>query len=469
MVEEDKRYNQSLIQKEERPLVELPALLLIGIVFFSFLLGISLLILPWYLVVLLFLGLALVVAIGLNPFISIPLYLIGAYLRPMAFVPELVRFQLPVIAAVFVVLTWIFHIIIYRDFRPVRTKQWIALGGFSIVLLGSSVFHWDTSYFSFLDIVKMLILYFLVANLVKTKEQVKVIVFFLLLLGLITSIYAGYQQAHGLGERLGGGVVRVTGFEGDPNYLALDIVLLIPFVLGLFINSRSVILRGILFVLLILFAFTVVITFSRAGFLGMILVLVLGLWKFTGIDKRFAQVIIIGIIILILIPFVPLEYLERVKSIVNLEEVSIRGRLDGMIVGFWIMKDHPFLGIGLDRWVWGYLERAITSPYVQTKFSWFPHNVFVEVGSQLGALGLLFFLFLIAYIFKDLRIAEHNFFKKKRSFLLFMTKALRMSMTGFLVSALFVAAIHLKLFWILGGFSIALKQLSMTIDMEDET
>lgn len=457
-----RRREDYLKYEEERPLLELPALIFLAATVVCLIIAMTLLFLPWYLAVGIFFAMAVMIGIILNPFIAIPLYLVGAYVQPMAFFPELAQYQLPVIAAFGILLIWMFHIIIYRDFKMPKSNQVKCLLVFVVILVFSSITGWEYNSFSFLDMAKVIVLYFLVANLVKTKNQVKNILFFSLLLGSMTAVFGIYQQMHGLGGAFGGGVTRALGFEGNPNHLAIDMVLLVPIILGLLRNSGNFILKGLFLFLCGLFVITVILTYSRAGAIGLAVVLLLATWKFFKLSKKIAYFLTGLAVMLMVLPYVPEVYIERVMSIANLQDVSITGRLDGWIVGFCIMLDHPFLGVGLGRWAQIYWEKAITLPAVATKFSYWPHNIFIETGAELGIVALISFLMLLFYVFKDLNFSKKIFLEKNENFLSTVAETLEIGLIGFLCCAFFAAALHLKLVWMLIGFSVSLKQLATT-------
>lgn len=456
------RDGEYLKYEEEKPLLELPALIFLAATGLCLIIAMMLLFLPWYLAAGIFFAIAITIGIILNPFIAIPLYLVGAYVQPMAFFPELAQYQLPVIAAFGILLIWMFHIMIYRDFKIPKSNQVKCLLVFVGILVFSSITNWEYNSFSFLDMAKVIVLYFLVSNLVKTKTQVKNILFFSLLLGSMTALFGIYQQMHGLGGTFGGGVTRALGFEGNPNHLAIDMVLLIPIVLGLLRNNGNFISRGLFLVLCGLFVITVILTYSRAGVFGLAIVLLLAVWKFLKMSKKIAYFLIGLTVTLMALPYVPVVYIERVMSIANLQDVSIVGRLDGLIVGFWMMLEHPFLGVGLGRWAYAYWEKAITLPAVATKLSYWPHNIFIEVGAELGVLALISFLLLLFFVFKDLNFSKKIFLEKRETLLSTVAETLEIGLIGFLCCAFFAAAVHLKLVWMLMGFSVSLKQLAMT-------
>ena len=466
-----KTYNydkELIVSPEEKPLIEFPALMWIFVVFSCLCLALSLLFLPLYMGLIAVVGIALAIGIFFNPFISVPLYLAGAYIRPMTFAPQLVKYQLPVIGAFAVLLAWLFHIMIYRDFKMPQSKQLKFLLLFAIIAVFSSTAHWQETSFMFLDLAKVLILYFLVANLVKTKRHVMIMLFFLLTLGAIVALYGVYQHIHGIGQVIKGGILRIGSFEGNPNYLAMDLVILIPMVLGLFLNGRSVFTKTLLLSLFFLFLGTIMLTYSRAGLLGLGVVLFLCVWKFFKGKQKISYLFLLLAILMIILPYLPVSYIERAKSMTDLTEGRIGTRIEGFIVGSLLIKDHPFIGVGLGRLPFAYWQKAIMLPDIERKFAWLPHNIFMEVGTELGAFALIFFLILLFYIFRDLIEAVKIFKNNNEELLAMFTQTLTIGLFGFLACASFAAAVRLKLFWILGGFSIALRQLAIEYKKKNE-
>ena len=455
------------IYLEEKPIIEFSTLTFLLVCIISLIFAAALLFLPWYITLIFFIGSVLIIAIFLNPFIGIPLFLIAAFVRPLAFMPQLAQYQIPVIAASGILIAWFFHIMVHRDFKMPQTKQLFFYFMFLVILIGSSLVHWEETKFMFLELIKVLILYFLCASLVKTRRHIFIIIFLMIGLGVLTAGYAVYQQMHGLGQQLGGGIIRVTGFEGDPNYLAMDLIILIPLVLSLFLITRSMFIKITLFLVFLLFLGAIGLSFSRAGALGSLAVLFVCGWKFFAGTKKVQYLLLLISIILVTLPYLPVKYVERIKSIVDLSEISIKGRLDGFIVGVLLMKDHPFIGVGIGRWFFEYWQKAIMIPGIETKFSWFPHNIFIEVGSQIGIIALISFLLLIIYIFQDLIFARRIVKEIKTEHMLAtIIQAIQISIFGFIICASFVAAVNLKLFWILAGLSVALKQLALKFEVK---
>ena len=119
---------------EERPLIEFSGLVTFFIIFFSLAFGVSFLFLPWYVVLVLFTGFAITIGIVFNPFIGVLLFLVTTYVHVMAFAPvELIKSQPAVMAGGIVLLAWLFHLIIYKDFKLPRSPQFLCVIGLTLM------------------------------------------------------------------------------------------------------------------------------------------------------------------------------------------------------------------------------------------------------------------------------------------------------------------------------------------------
>ena len=455
--------NIEIQREEEKPLIELPALIKIVIIFAALCLGLSLLVLPWFIPPILFISLCFFLGIIVDPFIGIILFLLSAYFHPLALASaQLVQYQPATIAAFFIFFAWGFHIIVFRDFKLPKTSQLMYWFGFLAISLATAFLHWEDSRYFFLELLKVLMLYFLIINLVKTKSHFLTVIYLILALTFISAVFGIFQQIRGIGEVVSASdeMVRAGSFENNPNYFAMNLVLLVPLVVAFIQNRRNWIWKGVFLFLLSVFLISIIFTFSRAGLLGLSVVLVLSAWKFFGKQKRVLSVFVMIAIFLTAILFVPESYIERIKTISNLQEFSIKGRIDGFLVGSEIMLQHPILGVGMGRWRYEYWPIAFSMPDIKTKVSTTPHNVFIETGAEIGIIALIFFLLLLLGAFRDLRKARNTFLNMDVPAFVIITDSLSIGLVGFLFCALFAAAIYLKIFWIILGLTVVLKNLA---------
>ncbi|MDD5072260.1 MAG: O-antigen ligase family protein [Candidatus Omnitrophica bacterium] len=457
------------ILSEERPLVELPALLKILLVLVFFLLGISLLIFPSYIVLALFFGVVTAIGILFNPFIGAILFVAAAYLHPIQLMPELKYSNLTTAFGFIIFLVWAFHILIYRDFKVPKSRQIPYFIGFAIIATVSSALRWEESSFYYVDLLKVFILYFLISNLTKTKKQISIIVIVMLILGFLGSILAVYQYTHGLGLKMSGGILRVTGFSDNPNDFGLSLLLLISFSVGLVMKSGKSALKITGALLVCAYLLGILISFSRAVYLGLPVVLIVSVWKFINKGKRFLTVIITLMLFTVVLLFLPQQFWNRINSIVMTgADPSIWSRLDGDIVGLKMMAANPVIGVGIGRWKQEYWPIAYASPLIRTKSSTVPHNLFIEAGAETGITGLILFSLLIFLALRESQQSIRIFEKSKNTLLSVYSQSASISLVGFLISSMFISALHVKFVWIILGFIIALRNIASKIESEDQ-
>lgn len=447
---------------EEKPIIELPTLLGIFLVILSLGLGFSLLIFPSHIILALFFGVVFAISILFSPFIGAILFIAAAYLHPIQLMPELRHSNFTTALAFIIFLVWAFHILIYRDFSIPKSRQSLYFLGFVFIATVSSLVRWEESAFHYVDLLKVFILYFLISNLTKTKKHIFIIVITLLVLGLMASLMAIYQCSHGLGIRMSGGILRVTGFSNNPNDFGLSLLLLIPFAFALVIKNNRFTVKLVALSLICIYLLGILISFSRAVYLGLPIVLILSAWKFISKEKRFITVIAILILITLVLMFLPQQFWNRIHSIIMTEaDPSIWSRIDGDIVGLKMMVANPIIGVGIGRWSREYWPIAYALPLIRTKTSSVQHNLFIEAGSETGIIGLVMFILLIFYAFKDVRESNRIFEKSQNTLLSIFSQSAEISLVGFLISSMFIAALHIKFVWIILGFIVALKSMAL--------
>ncbi len=266
---------KKLYLEEEKPIIEFPALVTAGIIFISVCVALSVLFLPWYLSLSLFIGLCLCVAIFFKLYVGILVFLLGALFHPAHVFPQLIAFHPALVLAVGVLFVWGFHTIVFHDLRVAKTPQ----NFFIIIFMGlafvSALRNFDLVFQDFVECsVKGLVLYFAISNEVKNKSQALFLVWFLIISNVILCFIGFYQYAHGIGD-IHEGIVRIRGFAFEANAFALDLTIALPLALGLFLWCKKFLLKVLLGGIVFLLILTIIFTFSRAGYLQLVGVLVM--------------------------------------------------------------------------------------------------------------------------------------------------------------------------------------------------
>mgnify|MGYP001560172446 CR=1 FL=1 len=89
---------------------------------------------------------------------------------------------------------------------------------------------------------------------------------------------------------------------------------------------------------------------------------------------------------------------KRAKSIADLEELSVKSRLGIWKSSFESILQHPLLGVGI-----GNYPVVLNEDISAAKKGASAHNLYLDIASEMGLLGLAAFLLIILSIFKKIR------------------------------------------------------------------
>jgi O-antigen ligase len=210
---------------------------------------------------------------------------------------------------------------------------------------------------------------------------------------------------------------RVFSTLGQADDLAAYLVLALPAAVALVVTGARTI-RALAAIALLLMLAALLLTLSRGGYLGLGAEVLIGVVLLAGSGKMrprrpFAwrrvghAVLAVGIVLLALLALPPTRQAaervaQRALSTGNLQEASIKDRLDLWAVGLRITVDHPLLGTGPDSYALVFpAYRDATLPPARAAFlarfrPESPHDVYLVLSAGLGLPALACYLALIA-------------------------------------------------------------------------
>jgi len=300
-------------------------------------------------------------------------------------------------------------------------------------------------FIDFLAVSRGIIFIFISVVLVQNFSEIKSLINTFLFTGVMGAISGLFQEIYFLLKNVailgsstyyttvnlnGITFLRVTSFFSDPNVFAT--FLLIP--IGIFLTelkfkektSAKFYICGFLLVSSFFF------TFSRGGFLGLLLFSIIALIRFAFnngkiskgyVPKKIFYIIPVFIIIILICFFV--------ISLRSVGDVSINMRILAIIESIKTTFQHPLLGIGLGN-IKNYSSLSQTS-----------HNLFLEISTTLGLIGLFLFFIILYFVFKYLKIIQYKETE--------VGKILENCLILFLFSSLFLSMLTNVLLWILIG------------------
>lgn len=250
-----------------------------------------------------------------------------------------------------------------------------------------------------------IMIFFLAANLFKHKKVLVASMISYTLSATVVSLYGLYQYFF---KKITTAIAwvdvqkfpelstRIFSTLENPNVLGEYLMLAIPVIFALLWMTKNfknkLLLIGVLGVLNL----CLVLTFSRGAWLGLALSILL----FASLkDSRLFLLIIV--IVMISPFFMPEVVIDRIESIGSLEDSSNTFRISIWIAALRMMKDYwaTGLGLGLPAFARVYRDYMIAgTPAVHA------HNLYLQLGLEMGILGLLTLGLLIVTGFSKARL-----------------------------------------------------------------
>ena len=325
------------------------------------------------------------------------------------------------------------------------------------------------SLYELIEIIKMYLAFFYLANNIRTKKEVEFIAV-ILIACLLFEGFLGWAQHRTdtplFPTALGGPKFvdsRVKGTWVSYNDFAWCLTFFIPLSFSLIGSQIKLTSKIICFCALVLGTGSLLWTNSRAGWIS------LGIaWFFVGVlvfsKIKVKKVIVNTAIVLILaiilaIPLYPRLYGKIYGRFAGQDGGSAISRFPQFEVAYNIIKDNPILGIGLNNYskvMWGY----DTTEEGLGEFTIYPvHNIFMHLAAEIGIFGAAMFFVLILVIF----YTGLNYIIIGEGFTVYMIIGLLAGILAFLSHGLYdTASIGSKMFmffWCFAGIIFGIKEM----------
>jgi putative inorganic carbon (hco3(-)) transporter len=264
---------------------------------------------------------------------------------------------------------------------------------------------------------------------------------------------------------------RIGGPIGDPNYFAQIMVVLVPLALDRMVMEKNRWLRALAAGALVISVLTIFFTFSRGGFLSLLVVLI-AMFLYRPLKMRQLLLLLVGGVLLMNV--VPDAFISRLSTLTELipgqvqvrKDVSFQGRASEATVAWMMFMDHPFLGVGASNYPVYYLQysrRLGLDPRLEMRE---PHDLYLEVLSETGLSGFLVFLLIVWTVFQGLSKARSDLQAIDEKNYASLVAAFSIGMLGYLTSAIFIHGAYPRYFWLLVGIAMAIPQVARSIVAE---
>ncbi|MFW6210648.1 MAG: O-antigen ligase family protein [bacterium] len=231
------------------------------------------------------------------------------------------------------------------------------------------------------------------------KKDIKKIIIFMLFSSFAAGIYAVVQA---FGTDLSGWVTDFSGRAfstfGNPDFLGGFLLLVIPVSLALYFSFGRLFLSSLCFIFL-----TGVLMFSqtRSSIVSFGFSFAVLLFLFPDYFKKAYKYILPGILAVFILVIVSGKYEDigqRIGTISNIENESLRGRYEMWQAGLKMIGENMFAGQGIYSVKPLYYRYKVSDDYAVTDRL---HNDYIEIAAESGIMALMFFmLFAGAVMFK---------------------------------------------------------------------
>jgi len=375
------------------------------------------------------------------------------------------------ICIVVALVSWLIRKALDRDISFIRNPIYLALTAY-VAFIGLSVANSEYFYISFrgmIKAVKGIIIFLMVIDTFRTREQIGKLFKVIVILFLFTSFNGIWQYWFGK-DLLRGREVgyfnedfsrRITASFAHYSQLGSYLVLTNSLFLALFFGKNTLGKREkiLLAILITLGSVMLFYTGSRSSWIALAFSTL-----FIGVVFR-NKIILGGLLIVgILTPFVLPDYM-LIHFDANRKEQSISERVILWKRAVDVIKAHPFLGSGINTY------NRVNAKYDTIKDSrvkgYYAHNGYLQLAAEIGLFGLGFFLLFLFLFFSQIlwkirSVPIANYANVSLGFLA--------GCFGFLVLVIFDTNLQSfqpnALFWIFMGLAMAVLRLGISSQVD---
>jgi putative inorganic carbon (hco3(-)) transporter len=384
-------------------------------------------------------------------------YLFIEYFRPQAIYPAI---DVVPWAQLFILAAFI-GLLFDRSAKWVSSPVnfWMILFAIVLWIASLNAYYPEISREHYIDFYSWFVIYFLIIILVNTKERFYIFLMIFLFCSAKIAIGTSLSWAARGFSFTDWGLMGPRGYFQNSGELSILMLTLFPLAFYLFIAFRNRQIRwwekALLWTFIAAPLITILGASSRGSQIALAVILTLMFRKSIFRIKR-----LFGIAVLIVVAFflLPEEQKQRFTEIG--EDRTSQQRLLYLQNGWDMMKEYPLLGVGFFNFSEYFSQYYPEDIITVSQSAELPHNIFVQVGTDSGFIGLSIFLMLIltslriTFNWKDDSRSNDNFFSLSLA-------GLGYGIIGFAIAGQFVTVAYYPFFWISLAFVVALNNVEL--------
>ncbi len=244
--------------------------------------------------------------------------------------------------------------------------------------------------------IKVLVIFVMLNNLLDTRERLEAIIKLVIIFDVFYALAAVRSYLRGEFTLNGTRIHGISdGMFGNPNDLATNLVMLLPLAVALALTRKGM-PRLFYWACVPAMAAGIVVTFSRAGFMALLAVGGILIWKF-GRGQRLTTITAATLGLIAVLLLAPGKYGDRLSSIFNIQQDQTRsaqGRLELMKRAADLALKRSIIGIGMGNMPIYSLDNQVA------------HNSYLEILVELSILALIAYLIVIIAPLRALKRIE---------------------------------------------------------------
>lgn len=345
------------------------------------------------------------------------------------------------------------------SFSNIQTKLWM---GLLVVMalwvpFANNNFH---ALMTFKDMTLYFFFYLGIITFVNTTERMQKVILVWLGVHSVLAINGMLHSGRGIG-----------GWLGDENDFGMEMNVAVAFAFFLYQGTKQARGKVLYLAMLGLFVLSSIATFSRGGFIGLIVVGTF-CWLYSPMKVR--SLVLVACVVVLVLVAAPQEYWDRINTITdeNTTEQGTAGqRMFTWGIAWEMFLANPIFGIGQANFPWTIGEYMGGRTW-QTKSlaGRQAHSLYFTVLPELGLVGALLFLGMVYFNYKDVRLCSvigerqrmtqnKNNEQDSHAFdeFTWSGNAMLGALVGYLVTSTFISTFYYPTFWILMGLIVALR------------
>jgi O-antigen ligase len=249
----------------------------------------------------------------------------------------------------------------------------------------------------------------------------------------------------------------IKGLFENSNDLALHLVTMIPLAFMLGLQNKNPLRRIVFWSISLLMIAAVIITFSRGGFIGLIVMALVLVRKLGRRNKSMAlATLVLGVIFFLVVA--PGAYAGRLATIFDSASDltgSSSQRTEVLKRSVWVTLRYPLFGVGLGNFHHKSAQELGT------------HNAYTQVSSEMGIAAMVCYIIFLVHPLRKLRMIEREMFERnENSRFYYFAIGIQASLVGYMVASFFAAVAYQWYIYYLVAYAICLRRLYYLQEMK---